>query len=231
MSWCFLSFFLTCICPGCRPSACTQSSPRGPAGTAEKMSRHSGGEVWEVGGQGSWRCAGGGQAGSLACCQVAQPGRCLGSQPELPQQARGQTLLSWGSGRAELPPPPAPPTHHTTHTAPHLGMDAAAPADDACEAVRCEGDVAQQQACVDREVVHALLRLLDQRVPDGRKGGRGEGEGSRGGAAACVCGGAAAEGQQTGSRSGRPAGHQPRARHGTAQHSAARRRRSTARRA
>lgn len=54
----------------------------------------------------------------------------------------------------ETPPP-----------ATHLGMDAAASADDSREAVGGEGDVAQQHPGVDRPVVHSLLSLLDQCIP------------------------------------------------------------------
>ncbi|MPM54526.1 hypothetical protein SDC9_101304 [bioreactor metagenome] len=47
-----------------------------------------------------------------------------------------------------------------------LGHDGAAAGDDAGHAVGGHGDVAQQHAGVDGEVVHALLGLLDQRVAE-----------------------------------------------------------------
>ena len=45
-----------------------------------------------------------------------------------------------------------------------LGHDRTAAADDAGDALGGERDVGQAHARVDGEVVHALLRLLDERV-------------------------------------------------------------------
>ncbi len=47
-----------------------------------------------------------------------------------------------------------------------LGQDRAAARDDAGDAIGRKRDVAQQHAGVNREIVHALLRLLDQRVAE-----------------------------------------------------------------
>lgn len=62
----------------------------------------------------------------------------------------------------------------------HLCVDGAAAGDDAGEAVGGERDVAQQHAGVDGEVVHPLLRLLQQRLPAASGGHGGPGGASQG---------------------------------------------------
>lgn len=39
---------------------------------------------------------------------------------------------------------------------PHLGMDGTTPRDDACHTLGCQGDVPQENASMDGEVIHTL---------------------------------------------------------------------------
>lgn len=67
-----------------------------------------------------------------------------------------------------------------------LGVDGAAPRHNARDAVGCEGDVAQQDTCVDRPIVDTLWGLCVEGVVGGEGGeGRRE-EVSRGIVSMCV---------------------------------------------